>query len=379
MGIILLLPRLSSLLLPLAFCFIAASSFAQAPPAQPDIALFKDGIMHWQKRYGRDRNDARYEPSQFVEIAENLLRYQNPDGGWPKDLDWLAKIEIEEVKRLKGDALKQSTFDNRNIYPQIEYLSQRFKQKADERYLAAARRGLDYIFHEQRPTGGWRGADVDAITYNDEVMTGVMNLLQDILERKPEYDWVDEAGLKQAKESLARAVEVTLKCQIVVDGKKTGWCEQHDHATFAPVGARAFELAAICPEETTDIVRFFMRLPSVDDRMAKSMDAAVKWLESVKIMNTRIERFDIPPARFDYHTATQDLRVVSDPQARPIWARFYEIGTNRPFFCNRDGIKVFSLDKVLLERRTGAAWYGYWPEKLLKKEYPRWVAGREKK
>jgi pectinesterase len=43
-----------------------------------------------------------------------------------------------------------------------------------------------------------------------------------------------------------------------------------------------------------------------------------------------------------------------------IWARFYEIGTNRPFFCDRDGIKKYHLNDIGSERRNGYSWYGNW-------------------
>ena len=56
-----------------------------------------------------------------------------------------------------------------------------------------------------------------------------------------------------------------------------------------------------------------------------------------------------------------------------IWARFYEIGTNRPFFSGRDSEKKYDVKEIEVERRTGYAWYGNWPEKLLKTEYPEWA------
>ena len=64
--------------------------------------------------------------------------------------------------------------------------------------------------------------------------------------------------------------------------------------------------------------------------------------------------------------------VVADPTAPPIWARFYEIGTNRPFFCGRDGVKKYSLAEIEHERRIGYAWYTNAPAYLLDKEYPLW-------
>ncbi len=52
--------------------------------------------------------------------------------------------------------------------------------------------------------------------------------------------------------------------------------------------------------------------------------------------------------------------VVSDPALRRFWARFYEIETNRPFFCGRDGVKKGSLAEIEAERRNGYAWHGDW-------------------
>ena len=59
--------------------------------------------------------------------------------------------------------------------------------------------------------------------------------------------------------------------------------------------------------------------------------------------------------------------------APPIWARFYEIDTNRPFFCGRDGVKKYSLTEIELERRSGYAWLRPFGAKVLA-EYPAWCA-----
>jgi lysophospholipase L1-like esterase len=55
-----------------------------------------------------------------------------------------------------------------------------------------------------------------------------------------------------------------------------------------------------------------------------------------------------------------------------MWARFYEIGTNRPIFADRDGVAKHDLAAIGYERRNGYAWLGYWPRPLLDKEYPAW-------
>ena len=66
-----------------------------------------------------------------------------------------------------------------------------------------------------------------------------------------------------------------------------------------------------------------------------------------------------------------DVTAVEDPKAEPLWARFYEIETNRPFFCGRDGVKKWSLDQIDRERRVGYAWLRPWGVRVLK-EYERW-------
>ena len=68
--------------------------------------------------------------------------------------------------------------------------------------------------------------------------------------------------------------------------------------------------------------------------------------------------------------------MVNDPNAPALWARFYEIGSNRPIFAGRDGVKKYSIAEIEAERRNGYAWYGAWGDSLLR-EYARWKARTE--
>ncbi|MBQ5637431.1 MAG: pectate lyase, partial [Alistipes sp.] len=67
-----------------------------------------------------------------------------------------------------------------------------------------------------------------------------------------------------------------------------------------------------------------------------------------------------------------DRKLVDNPKAKPIWARFYELADDQIFLCNRDGIKVYRLEDVLPERRVGYSWYGTWGNKVLTL-YPKWL------
>jgi hypothetical protein len=64
--------------------------------------------------------------------------------------------------------------------------------------------------------------------------------------------------------------------------------------------------------------------------------------------------------------------VVQDALAPSLWARFYEIESNKPIFADRDGVPKSALADTGYERRNGYAWYGRWPQNLLEIEYPEW-------
>ena len=96
-------------------------------------------------------------------------------------------------------------------------------------------------------------------------------------------------------------------------------------------------------------------------------EAAAAWLMRAQLNGVKVERRPDAALPKGY-----DLIVVHDPQAPPIWARFYEIGSGRPIFCGRDGVIKNSLAEIEYERRTGYSWYSSAPAKLLAEDYPRW-------
>jgi pectinesterase len=54
-----------------------------------------------------------------------------------------------------------------------------------------------------------------------------------------------------------------------------------------------------------------------------------------------------------------------------LWARFYEIETNRPMFSGRDGVKKYAMSEIEAERRNGYAWYGPWGTGVAS-DYAKW-------
>ena len=149
----------------------------------------------------------------------------------------------------------------------------------------------------------------------------------------------------------------------------TEWGAQHDEVTLAPAAARRFEPVSLCGLESVAVVRFLLGVENPDARVVASIESAVAWFRNAQLKGIRwIERRDpSKPSGFD-------RAVVSDPDAPPLWARFYEIGTNRPVFEGRDQVVRYSVAEIESERRNGYRWYTDEPAKLLNKDYPAWAA-----
>ncbi len=376
-----------------------------SPPAEPDqdwVVLirkqnrvqqsvidpsgFYDGANHWR----RIKDDTRmiqmepdqpsYAPDQVREIVANILLFQRENGGWPKDYDMLAILTDAQKEAVAATHDRNDTsFDNRNIHSQVNYLAQAYARSPEETsWRDACLRGWDFMVRAQMANGGFPqrfplSKNYSAhITFNDGAMMGILNMFQDVLDRKPQWDWLDDARRTAAKSVVERAIGCILRCQIEVDGVKTGWCQQHDEKTFAAASARTFELASICPQETAEICRFLMRQKHPSAELVAAVDAAVKWMAGVQLHGIRVERVPAPKEEFLRHRANFDVVVKADETAKPIWARHYEIGTNRPIFAGRDAVKRYALSEIERERRTGTLWYGNWPASLLADEYPAW-------
>lgn len=355
----------------LLFSAFAGFSCTQKLATPPSLEAFADGIHHWNLEH-KDRNYSRYEPTQYREIANNFIAYQNEDGGWPKNLDWLAILNTDSVCSTLKESYRRSTLDNRNTFPQIEYLADVYRLTKDTKYKDASLKGIAYLLDTQKDNGGWRGWDVDAITFNDEVTTGALELFRNIIRGDESFSWLDNNTRQRIQKGYEKGLQMILDCQIVQNGVKTAWAQQHDNETLVPVKARSYELPGITANESCDVILFLMGVENPSDKVIDAVKQAVAWLQKVQITGIRVERIPLAEDEIINHEYPYDKVVVEDPNAKPIWARYYEISDNTPFMCTRAGQKVWALADVNAERRTGYAWYGYWPEKVLE-VYADWL------
>jgi PelA/Pel-15E family pectate lyase len=281
--------------------------------------------------------------------------------------------ESERPTLLAQKKETDSTIDNGATYTQLSFLARVYTKTQQERYRESFLKGLDYLFKAQYPNGGWPQFYPDLsgyykhITYNDDAMVGVLELLRDVARRETAYAFVDDARRVKSERAVGRGVECILKTQVVVAGKLTVWGAQHDEVTLAPAPARKFEPVSLASKESVGVVRFLMNVERPDARIIQSVESAVEWFGVARLSGIRwVETPDASrPGRME-HT------VVKDPNAPPLWARFYEIGTNRPVFEGRDNVVRYSVAEIEPERRNGYGWYTDEPAKLLGKDYPAW-------
>lgn len=319
---------------------------------------------------------AWYATPEAVRIADNVLAYQYENGGWDKNIDMaqpLSDAARDQLRKRKPEG--HTTIDNGATHTQMAYLARVNAAAPQERFKSAYLRGLDYLLAAQYPSGGWpqyyplRKGYYTHITFNDNAMVGVLNLLRGVARREAETSFVDEARREKARRAVERGTECILKCQVEQGGKPAAWCAQHDEETLKPAKARAYELPSLSGAESVGLVRFLMEIEKPGPEVVRAVEGAVAWLQAVKITGIKVVEQTAPGT-----PKGRDRVVVADPAAGPLWARFYELDTNQPFFCGRDGVVKYRLAEIEYERRNGYAWYGDWAAELLAKEYPAWKA-----
>lgn len=320
-------------------------------------------------------NDDFFKTKEAIRIGDNVLLYQQTTGGWPKNIYIPAELdekEREEVLSEKDD-VNQSTIDNTATTTEITYLSRLYNATGIEKYKKAAIKGIRYLFEAQYDNGGWpqfypRPTDYYThITYNDDAMINVMELLQDIANDKTPYTYLPEDIRKQAQAAVDKGIECILHTQVKQNGKLTVWCAQHDEHTLAPAKARAYELPSLSGAESDNIVLFLMNLPHPSPEIIASIEGAVNWFKQVQINGLKREYFTNDEGQKDYRMIPCQEGEACDP----LWARFYTLEDNRPFFCDRDGIKRYDLSEIGHERRNGYSWYNNGGLKVFKK-YEQW-------
>jgi len=287
------------------------------PPATPAIASS-------YLRAATILDDAGY--LHHARLAKDaLLAVQIEEGGFPHE-------GVPTGRRARA-----GTFDDDTTTGALRFLLA-YAQATDEKNAWEAVHSVgEFILAAQYDNcGGWPqvypirpNAYSRHITFNDHVMSNVIQaclLLHEVLE--------DERFLAAAKRGG--------DCIIQLQGGpgEAIWAQQHDAETLAPAPARAFEPAAYTAGESRAVVEVLidLYLYTGEEKYLEPLPKAFAWYDERQLDNG-------------------------------LWARFYEPGTFRPIYGDRDGKVYYSVEEISEERQRGYSWEGNYYPTAAKRDY----------
>lgn len=308
-------------------------------------------------------------------LAEKMLVYQLPNGGWGKQLDdksvvnYDLPIDKNLLGKIKATGDDHATIDNNATSREINGLIKAYKTTKNPQYLKSAEKGIKYLLSMQYENGGFpqyypnSGLYRKQVTYNDNAMINALTVLYNVAEDKNDFDVVDSSLKEKAKLAVQKGIQCILKTQVLQEGIPSIWADQYNEVTLQPDKARAFEPISLATGESVNIVRFLM-MQTATPEIQKSIQSAIKWFKDNKIEG------------YSYNVTKQNgkaVRTLAEDKNSIIWARFYDINTNKPLFGDRDGSVKYNYNDVSEERRNGYSWFGDAPDKLINKEFPKWA------
>jgi PelA/Pel-15E family pectate lyase len=324
-----------------------------------------------------------YASPEARHIADAIVSFQTPAGGWSKNLN------VEDHARRKGESFAPNnlshflgpddfdtpadpqwnyvgTLDNDATTTELQFLAKVIAAVNDSAaYRACFLHGIEYLFAAQFPNGGWpqvwplEGGYHDAITFNDGAVTETLELLEGVAERKGVFAFVPADVSSRASGSVARGVDCILATQILENGRRTVWGQQHDALTLQPVAGRNYEPRAECSSESAAMMLFLMNLPHPSAKVVAAVHTAATWFEQTAIRGKA------------YVRGREGAKLIDRTDGKSLWARFYEIGTARPIFGDRDKSIHDTMAEISEERRKGYGWYNEVPQTALDR-YAKW-------
>lgn len=323
------------------------------PPGTPSVG------QAFLRAFAATGDDIHWQAARAA--ARALVRGQLESGGWAYRIEfdprerrrWAYRVDLGEGAPPAARQDNTSTFDDDNTQSALRFLLE-FCHTAKTALLpgldevqAALDYGLAKMIEAQYPNGAWpqryegrphdpshhpvRNATIPAqwprewprarygqfYTLNDNAQRDCILLMLEAHRRtgRPEY-------LAAAK----RGGKFLLLAQL--PEPQPAWAQQYNFE-MEPAWARAFEPPAVCAGESSGVIRTLMDLylETGEEEFLRPVPAALAWFE----------RSQIAPGR---------------------WARFYELGTNRPIYGDRDGRIHYDLAEVSAERRRGYSWQG---------------------
>ncbi len=316
--------------------------------------------------------DAWFSGDEAKQLADAIISFQTPSGGWSKHIGFSKGRRQPGMQWTSQNEPGQpahyvATFDNNSTTAEMDFLAGVWQATKREDCRAGFIKGLDFILAAQYPNGGWpqgyplEGGYHDDITFNDDAMTHVLELLYGVTRKELGYTFVDDSRRQQASAALAKGIRCVLESQIIQNGKRTAWCSQFDPLTLGPCSARKMEPATLSGLESAHILKFLMTLTNPTPEVVASIECGLQWLDRVKITG------EMKPGA---NGKTAFEPTASGTEVR--WARFYDLANSKPVFPGRDGVVYDTFAAMAANNKLGYDYYTSQPGSILRTGQKKW-------
>ena len=309
-----------------------------------------------------------YGSAEAISVADTLLGVQKTNGGWMKNDQYhkLTSDELADRKELKGTNGRSahSCFDNYSTTQEMRFLAKVYNQTKQQRFLDAFKKALELIFTAGNGmNGGWGqywplSEDTysyqNYITFNDDLMTNMLRILQEIYEEKGDFKGLVDADTRtRCKEQWDKALQCVLNCQIDDNGVKAGWCAQHDPVDFLPTEGRPHELPSVSGSESATLLSYLMTISNPSEELQQCIIAAVEWFKTHKYKeNAAMENYTNSKGEADRH--------IIDQKGSNLWGRFIQIGgESGKAIYNKFYNKLRARGKTRTHHSTDHKYYEY--------------------
>ena len=306
------------------------------PPGTPSVGLAF--VRAYEATGDRQFLDAA------VGAAKALVWGQLESGGWTYRVDFSPKGEKRSAYRhLKLQDIKgrrnTSTLDDNTTQHALRLLMAVDQLVKDPEIHDAVTYGLDALLKAQLPKGGWAqrfflkppakqqfqktvrinpDGSRDTLerprsyghyyTFNDNTINDCISVLVEAHKRYGEAKYLD---------AVKKCADFIILTQI--NAPQAGWAQQYT-PDLKVEWARRFEPPAVCGAVTFRNIRTLIEvyIATGDEKCLKPIPAALDWLDRSRL-----------------------------PGKKPRWARFYELGTNRPLYFTKDKYELtYSSDNM---------------------------------
>ncbi len=274
---------------------------------------------------------------------------QRREGGWDHraDVAGLTAATTEFAQRSGS-----GSFDDRITQGALSFLMD-LDRELDEPWLdAALERGLNFVMRAQYANGGWpqwfplRGRYHDYHTFNDRAINDCVELM---------WQAYEQYGREAYRASAIRGGEFILASRLAPP--QAGWAQQYS-LDLKPAWARRFEPPGVCSAVTVNNIETLLQLyvRTGESRFLVAIPDALSWLEASQLSAKQISKLKFP---------NQAQRETA------LWARLYEVGTNRPIYGDREvGDAVFyDLDAISARERNSYGWQGTYGVQRVRRKF----------